>query len=57
MVCFVLMEFNSSEGVIPFIGSRRKMLILPYCPNTTQILVSILSVCREKSYLEDNHVL
>lgn len=29
--------------------------MLPYCPNTTEMLVSSLSVCREKSCVEDNH--
>lgn len=37
----------SSEGVMPFTWSRRKLLILLYSPNTTQIPVSILFHCRE----------
>lgn len=31
--------------------------MFPHCPNKAQILASVLSLCREKLPLEDNHVL
>lgn len=46
-----------SEGVMPSMWSRRKLLMFPHYPNKAQIPASVLSLCGEKSPLEDNHVL